>query len=95
MSEKNLERKLREEVKKLGGMALKFISPGHAGVSDRIVLMPGGRIWFVELKQKGKKLNPLQEIFKKQTDKLKFRNLMIDDKTSLDLFLHEIKVLQK
>lgn len=91
INEKKLERKLREEVKKLGGMALKFISPGHAGVYDRIVLMPGGKIWFVEMKSSGKKLSPLQEVFQKQMDKLIFSTREIDCVEKLESFLHELR----
>lgn len=49
MLESKIENKLKLEVKKHGGMALKFVSPGVAGVPDRIVLIPNGRIVFVEL----------------------------------------------
>ncbi|EJA67892.1 hypothetical protein SEEN443_09394 [Salmonella enterica subsp. enterica serovar Newport str. CVM 19443] len=41
-------------MKKAGGVAYKFISPGHRSVPDRIVLLPGGRIVFVECKAPGK-----------------------------------------
>lgn len=58
--ESDVEKYLRGEVKKLGGLALKFISPSMNGVPDRIVLLPGGRIFFVELKAKGQKARPLQ-----------------------------------
>ena len=61
MNEKLIERKLREGVKALGGLALKFSSPYHRGVPDRIVLMPGGRMYFVELKTTGKKPTLLQQ----------------------------------
>lgn len=58
--ESDVEKYLRVEVKKLGGLALKFISPSMNGVPDRIVLLPGGSIFFVELKAKGQKARPLQ-----------------------------------
>lgn len=58
--EKNLERKLRTTVSRLGGMCLKFVSPGFTGVPDRIVLMPGGLIYFVELKSEGRRLSARQ-----------------------------------
>ncbi len=62
MTEAAVERKLVEGVRKKGGWALKFVSPGTAGVPDRIVLMPGGFIIFVELKTDTGKLTKLQEI---------------------------------
>ncbi|ECC1562044.1 TPA: VRR-NUC domain-containing protein [Salmonella enterica] len=49
-----IEKHLVAEVKKAGGVAYKFISPGHRSVPDRIVLLPGGRIVFVECKAPGK-----------------------------------------
>ena len=48
MREKVIEHKLLTEVKKIGGLALKFVSPGYDGVPDRIVLLPGGKIGFVD-----------------------------------------------
>ena len=47
-------------IKSHGGLALKFISPGYAGVPDRLVLMPGGKMCFMELKAPGRKTCPLQ-----------------------------------
>lgn len=53
MNEKHIERKLVEAVKKSGGLAPKFVSPGWDGVPNRIVLLPCGRMAFVELKAPG------------------------------------------
>lgn len=60
MLEKKLEEKFRVAVKQAGGKAYKFTSPGNDGVPDRLVILPGGQIGFVELKQKGKKPTALQ-----------------------------------
>lgn len=60
MLEKEIERRLRVEVKAVGGLCLKWESPGCAGVPDRMILLPGGHILFVELKAPGKKERPLQ-----------------------------------
>ena len=60
--EKDMERALVGAVKRRGGMALKWVCPGWAGVPDRIVLLPGGRILFAELKRpKGGEVRKLQE----------------------------------
>lgn len=60
--EKDIEKKLRQKVERLGGFCLKWVCPGWSGVPDRIVLLPGGRIHFVELKRpKGGRLSKLQE----------------------------------
>ncbi|WP_413725376.1 VRR-NUC domain-containing protein [Sodalis sp. RH16] len=58
--ESAIEKHLRVEVKKAGGVAYKFISPGLRGVPDRVVLLPGGRIIFVECKAPGEKPRPEQ-----------------------------------
>lgn len=55
MRESVIERKFTLEVKKRGGLAVKFVSPGFDGVPDRLVFFPGGRLAFVELKAPGKR----------------------------------------
>lgn len=55
MRESALERDAREYVKKLGGKFYKWTCPGEAGVPDRICILPGGRVIFVELKRPGVK----------------------------------------
>ena len=60
MDEGRLERRFKNEVEKRGGRALKFTAPGVRGVPDRIVLLPGGRVVFAELKAPGKKPTALQ-----------------------------------
>nr|DAI02241.1 MAG TPA: Nuclease [Caudoviricetes sp.] len=62
MLEKEIEKFLVREVKKLGGISFKFISPGNAGVPDRIVILPIGKVIFVELKTDKGKLTKLQEV---------------------------------
>lgn len=54
MLEKDIERKLRERIKTLGGTCEKFVSPGNRSVPDRLVTLPGGRISFAECKRPGK-----------------------------------------
>lgn len=58
--EKKLEVKLLNAVKKDGGIALKLVSPGYAGLPDRLILIAYGKIGFVEVKAPGKKPRPLQ-----------------------------------
>jgi hypothetical protein len=64
MLEKDVERRLVKGVEALGGKAYKFVSPAHRGVADRLVVLPGGRVWFVEVKTDNGKLSPLQEVFR-------------------------------
>ena len=93
MPEKDVERYLCQQVKKrLGGMALKFVSPGLSGVPDRIVLLPGGKITFVETKAPGKKLRVLQEHVCGLIVALGFEVRMIDTKPGVDAFILEMMV---
>ena len=58
--EREIESYLNENVKKRGGRSYKFMSPGNSGVPDRIVVFPGGRVVFVELKTETGRLSALQ-----------------------------------
>ena len=60
MRECHLESALVLQAKRVGALALKWTSPGTTGVPDRIVWLPGGRVFCVELKAPGKKPTPLQ-----------------------------------
>jgi hypothetical protein len=62
--EKEIEEKLKVSLESLGCMVFKFVSPGRAGVPDRLILLPGGSCFFVELKRPGQKLRPLQQFWK-------------------------------
>lgn len=90
MQEKQIETRLKREVESLGGLALKFTSPEMAGVPDRLVLLPKGKIYFVELKALGKKLRPLQLKRKEQLESLGFKVYVIDSYEKIDLFLQEV-----
>jgi len=90
-SEKYFERKLREVVKRLGGIAIKIISPSFTGLPDRMVLMPGGRIWFIELKSTGKSPSPRQRVVHELLCRLGFSVLVIDSETTLNEFLSVIR----
>ena len=59
--EKEIEKKLRTKVEALGGRCLKWTCPGWGGVPDRIVIMPGGLVTFVELKAPGGRLRAIQK----------------------------------
>ena len=61
MNESGIERHLVNGVKKLGGMCLKFVSPGTPGVPDRILITATGKIIFVELKTKTGRLEKIQK----------------------------------
>ena len=76
-------------MKKHGGLCPKFVSPGTDGVPDRIVLMPGGRLAFVEVKAPGKALRPLQVRRKRQLELLGFRVYVLDDPGQIEEILRE------
>lgn len=65
MKEKAVEAYLRKGVIALGGECIKFVSPSHAGVTDRIVMMPRGKVYFIEVKTDNGKLTSLQMVFRK------------------------------
>ncbi len=91
MLEKHIEKKLSAAVKKMGGIAVKFVSPGFDGMPDRLVLLPGAKIAFVELKAPGKKPRPLQIRRIKQLQKLGFTCYVIDDVEQIGGILYEIQ----
>lgn len=91
MNEKLLEKKLREEVKKLGGLALKFFSSSFTGMPDRIILMPGARVAFAEIKTTGKKATPLQAKRIEMLVRFGFTARVIDDLKSLNDLLEDLK----
>ena len=78
MLERAIERYLIHEVKRRNGLALKFVSPGISGVPDRIVLLPRGKMAFVELKAPGETLRPLQVKRKNQLEILGFEVYCVD-----------------
>ena len=90
MNEKDIESRLRKDVKAAGGLALKFVSPGYAGVPDRIVLMPGGMMCFAELKAPGKVMRPLQMRRKKQLESLGFKVFCIDSMEQIKDLINEM-----
>ncbi len=91
MLERAVERRLVLEAKKRGGLALKFVSPGMDGVPDRIVLLPHGKLAFVELKAPGKTLRPLQVRRKEQLGALGFSVYCVDGVEHIGGILDEIQ----
>lgn len=90
MLESKIENRLKLEVEKRGGMALKFVSQGFAGVPDRIILMKNGNVVFVELKAPGKKMRPLQIKRKKQLEALGFKVYCIDSFKKVEEFIEKV-----
>jgi hypothetical protein len=84
ISERDIERRLVAKAKAAGGQALKWVSPGQAGVPDRIVLFPNGRIVFVELKSPRGKLSAIQARVIERLRNLGFEVRVIDSKEGVD-----------
>lgn len=84
MRESKIERALVNAVKKQGGIAFKFTSQTMNGIPDRLVLLPGGQIGFVELKAPGKQLRLLQKKRKAQLEALGFPVFTVDRLDMID-----------
>lgn len=89
MQESSLEKRLRLAVKKSGGKAYKFTSPGRSGMPDRLILKPGGQALFVEMKAPGKPLKPLQEKRSLELAVLGFKYYKIDSLDDIQKFIRE------
>lgn len=91
MKEKYIEQKLKSMVRKSGGIALKFVSPGFDGMPDRIVLFPKGMIGFVEVKAPGMKPRALQVSRHDMLKRLGFKVFVIDDVNQIGGVIDEIQ----
>ena len=87
MLEKNIEAYLVKRVKEIGGMAYKFVSPAHRGVADRVVCLPNGVVWFVELKAPGGRLSPLQKVFEDDMARLRQRYVCLWSTEQVDAWV--------
>lgn len=90
MRESTLERRLVREVKRIGGRAPKWVSPGNRGVPDRIVILPGGQTVFVEMKAPGKPLEPLQIRWASILKRMGHRVYKIDSAEGIEKFISEV-----
>ena len=86
-TEKDIERYFTRKVKEHGGLAWKFVSPGHAGVPDRIVLLPNGKCCFAEIKAQGGKTRKLQISVVKRLEKQGFDVWIIDSHEKVREFI--------
>ena len=91
MREKQVEQKLVQAVKARGGICPKFVSPGFDGMQDRIVLLPGWRFGFVEVKAPGKMPRPLQVSRHRLMEKLGFSVYVLDGPEKIGGILDEIQ----
>ena len=87
MLEKDIERYLVRRAIEHGGKAYKWVSPGHVGVADRIVMLPGGVVWVVELKTVKGRLSPLQKVFAADMARMGINYIVIRSKGEVDQWL--------
>ena len=91
MREKELEQKLIKEVRRRGGLCLKFVSPGFAGVPDRLLLMSRGRVAFVEVKRPGEVPRMLQKSRHRLLRKLGFKVYVLDHEDQIERIIGEME----
>jgi hypothetical protein len=90
MCEKEIELQLVKAVKKMGGRAVKFMSPGFDGMPDRLVLLPGGKCGFVEVKAPGKKPRALQRVRHEMLKELGFKVYVLDAIGQIEEIINDI-----
>ena len=91
MREKIIEQHLVKAVKNSGGIAPKLVCPGFDGMPDRLVLLPRGKIGFVEVKAPGKEPRPLQVARHGLLRRLGFKVYVLDDPEQIGGILDEIR----
>ena len=91
MKEKYIEQQLAKEIKRRGGICPKFVSPGFDGMPDRLVLLPFGKVAFVEVKAPNKKPRPLQKARHRLLKKLGFKVYVLDDAEQIGGIIDEIR----
>lgn len=84
MREKEIEQHLCRQVERLGGTAYKFTSPMNRGVADRVVCLPDGTVWFIEVKAPDGTLSPLQKRFGHRMQTLKQKYAVLYTKEEVD-----------
>lgn len=92
MTEKKIEQALVSAVKTQGGVCWKFVSPGTAGIPDRIILMPMGRIAFVEVKAPGESPRKLQLARHRLLRRLGFKTFVLDDINGIQKIIKEVRM---
>lgn len=90
MRERTLELKLVKETRKRGGVALKFVSPGYAGMPDRLVLLPHQVMGFVEVKAPGERPKPLQKSRHAMLREMGFPVFVLDHSDEIPVILDQI-----
>lgn len=88
--ESEIEKHFCWAVATLGGVTYKFRSPTQRGVADRIALLPGGKVWFVELKRPGGKLSPLQELHRDEVNAMGCNHAVLWSKAHVETWMRNL-----
>ena len=88
--EKDIEKKFIKAIRHVDGIALKLVSPSFNGIPDRLVLMPKGKIGFVEIKDRGKKSRAIQISRHKKLVMLGFKVFVLDNAEDIEKIIKEI-----
>lgn len=90
-SEKVLETKLKNGVEKMGGYCIKILCTHLTGLPDRLCLLPGGKIFFAEIKTTKKKAKPMQRVWSARFKKIGFDVFLIDTSVQIKKILENVK----
>ena len=90
MREKTIEEYLTWAVERVGGVTFKFKSPSQRGVADRIVCLPNGETWFIELKTDKGRLSPLQKVFASVMQQTNQRYKVLWNTREIDAFIASV-----
>lgn len=90
MKESKIEAYLKKEITKLNGLCLKWVAPGTRGVPDRIIIMPQGKTYFVEMKQEKGRIDKLQKYVHKQFAARDHHVYVLWSKSEVDEFISEV-----
>lgn len=94
-SEKKIEKKLRLGVERLGGLCLKFPATFFAGIPDRLCIIPGGLVFFVETKGEGLTLRPRQLLVARKLESLGVRCYVANSEAQVAALLESLEGLYK
>lgn len=89
--EKDIELYFTTVIKQMGGRCLKWVCPGHRGVPDRIVLLPGGRIWFVEFKTETGRPTALQKHWQRVLSRMGFNVCILSGRQEVEVFIEMVR----
>ena len=90
MREKDIEKYLCQTVERIGGQAFKFTSPMNRGVADRVVCLPNGTVWFIEVKAPDGRLTELQKRFGQRMTNLRQNYAVLYTKEEVDEWFRTI-----